>query len=47
VIGSFEFAVRLVTDVGAVVKAAVGEWGAERLVEEQKAQGNLDPFGVR
>jgi len=44
VVGGFEFAVRLVIDVGAMVKAAVGEWSAEPFVEEEKEQGNLDPF---
>ena len=27
-----------------MVKAAVGEWSAEPFVEEEKEQGNLDPF---
>src|SRR6202022_502786 len=31
--------------VGAVVEAAVGERPAEAFVEEQKEQGNLNPFG--
>ena len=44
VVGGFEFAVRLVIDIGAMVKAAVGEWSAEPFVEEEKEQGNLDPF---
>ena len=44
VVGGFEFAVGLVIDVGAMVKAAVGEWSAEPFVEEEKEQGNLDPF---
>ena len=44
VVGRFEFAVRLVIDVGTMVKAAVGEWSAEPFVEEEEEQGNLDPF---
>jgi hypothetical protein len=36
VVGGFEFAVRLMIDVGAMVKAAVGEWSAEAFVEEEK-----------
>src|SRR5580704_10008811 len=45
VVGGFELAGRLVLGVGAVVEAAVGEWAAKPFVEEQKKQGNLDPFG--
>src|SRR5437763_16867967 len=44
VVRDFEIAVRLVIDDGAMVKAAVGEWSAEPFVEEEKEQGNLDPF---
>src|SRR2546423_10036408 len=44
VVGRFEFAVRLVIDVGTMVKGAVGEWSAEPFVEEEEEQGNLDPF---
>ena len=36
VVGGFEFADRVVMDIGAVVKAAVGEGSAEAFVEEQK-----------
>jgi len=45
VVGGFELAGRLVLGVGAVVEAAVGEWAAKPFVEEQKEQGNLNPFG--
>jgi hypothetical protein len=44
VVGGFEFAGRLVSGVGAVVKAAVGEGPAEPFVKEQKEQRNLDAF---
>ena len=43
-LGRFEFAVRLVIDVGTMVKAAVGEWSAEPFVEEEEGEGNLDPL---
>jgi hypothetical protein len=43
-VGGFEFAIRLVTGTGAVVKAAVGEGSTEPFVEEQKGQRHLDPF---
>jgi hypothetical protein len=51
VVGGFEPAVRLVTGIGAMVEAAVGEWSAEPFVEEEEEQGNLDalrgePVGV-
>jgi hypothetical protein len=45
VVGGFELAGRLVLGVGAVVEVAVGEWAAKPFVEEQKEQGNLNPFG--
>jgi hypothetical protein len=44
VIGGFELAGWLVTGVGAVVKAAVGEGSAEPFVEEQEEQRHLDAF---
>src|SRR6201989_2075544 len=44
VVGGFEFAVGLVTGVGGMVEAAVGEGAAEPFVEEQKEQGDLYPF---
>jgi hypothetical protein len=44
VAGGFEFAGRLVSGVGAVMEAAVGERAAESLVEEQEEQRHLDPF---
>jgi hypothetical protein len=44
-VGGFELADRLVLGVGAVVEAAVGQWAAKPFVEEQKEQGNLNPFG--
>ena len=44
VVGGFEFTVGLVTGVGGMVEAAVGEWAAEPFVEEQKEQGDLYPF---
>ena len=43
-VGGFELAGRLVMGVGTVVKAAVGEGAAKPFVEEQKEQGNLNPF---
>jgi hypothetical protein len=46
VVGGFEFAGGLVSDVGAVMEAAVGERAAERLVEE-KSSATWTPFGVR
>ena len=45
VVGGFEFAGRLVSGVGAMVEAAVGERPAESFVEEQEEQRNLDAFG--
>ena len=45
VVGGLEFAGRLVSGVGAVVKAAVGERSAEAFVEEQEEQRDLHPFG--
>src|SRR6201981_165338 len=45
VVGGFEFAGRLVSDVGAAMEAAVGERAAEPLVEEQEEQRHLDAFG--
>ena len=45
VVGGFELAGWLVMGIGAVVEAAVGEWAAKPFVEEQKEQGNLNPFG--
>src|SRR5262249_54713376 len=44
VVGGFEFAGRLVSDVGAVMETAVGKRAAEPLVEEQEEQRHLDPF---
>ena len=43
VVSGFEFAGRLVSGVGPVVKAAVGEGSAEPFVKEQKEQRDLDP----
>ena len=43
-VGGFEFAGRLVTGTGAVVKAAVGEGSAEPFVEEEEEQRDLDSF---
>src|SRR3954452_6943055 len=45
VVGGFELAGRLVLGVGSMVEAAIGEWAAKALVEEQKEQRNLNPFG--
>ena len=45
VIGGLEFAVGCVSWVGGVVKAAVGQGTAETLVEEQKQERHLNPFG--
>jgi hypothetical protein len=44
VVGGFEFAGWLVSGVGSVVKAAVGEGSAEPFVKEQKEQRDLDAF---
>ena len=44
-VGGFELAGGLVIGVGAVMEAAVGERAAEPLVEEQKEQRDLNPFG--
>jgi hypothetical protein len=44
VVGGFESAGRLMSGVGAVMEAAVGEEAAEPLVEEQEEQRQLDPF---
>ena len=44
VVCGFEFAGRLVMDIGAVVKAAVGEGAAEAFVKEQKEERHLHAF---
>ena len=44
VVSGFEFAGRLVSGIGPVVKAAVGEGSAEPFVKEQKEQRDLDAF---
>ena len=44
VVGGFEFAGWLVSGVGPVVKAAVGEGSAEPFVKEQQEQRDLDAF---
>ena len=44
VVGGFEVAGRLVTGIGAVVKAAVGEGSTEALVKEQKEECHLHAF---
>jgi len=44
VVSGFEFAGRLVSGVGPVVKAAVGEGSAEPFVKEQQEQRDLDAF---
>jgi hypothetical protein len=41
VVCGFEFAGRLVMDIGVVVKAAVGEGAAEAFVEEQEEQRDV------
>ena len=51
VIGSFEFAVRLVLGIRLVMEATVGEWTAEALVEEQEEERDLhalsgEPVGI-
>src|SRR6516225_5734402 len=43
-VGGFESAGRLMSVVGAVMEAAVGEGAAEPLVEEQEEKRHLDPF---
>ena len=47
VVSGFEFAGRLVADIGAVMKTAVGERAAEAFVKEQEEEGDLNPFWVR
>jgi hypothetical protein len=44
VVGGFELAVRLVSGIGAVMKAAVGEGPAKPFVEEEEEECDLDPF---
>ena len=44
VVDGFELAGRLMSGVGAVVEATVGEWAAEPFVKEQKEQRDLDAF---
>ena len=44
-VGGLELAGRLVTGVGAVVEAAVGERAAEAFVEKEKEQRNLNALG--
>src|SRR6516165_7755148 len=43
-VGGFESAGRLMSVVGAVMEATVGEGAAEPLVEEQEEKRHLDPF---
>ena len=43
-VGGFELAGGLMTGVGAVVEATVGERAAEPFVKEQEEQGDLNPF---
>ena len=43
-VGGFQSAGRLMSVVGAVMEAAVGEGAAEPLVEEQEEKRHLDPF---
>jgi len=43
-VGGFKLAGWLVTGIGAMVKAAVGERPAEAFVEEQEEQRHLDAF---
>jgi hypothetical protein len=44
VAGGFELAVWSTRRVGFVMEAAVGEWTAEALVEEQEQECNVDAF---
>jgi nucleoside-diphosphate-sugar epimerase len=44
VVGGFEFARWLVSGIGAVMEAAVGEGSAEPFVEEEEEQRDLDSF---
>ena len=44
VVGSFEFAGRLVLGIGLVMEAAVGEGATEALVEEQEQERDLHAF---
>lgn len=44
VVGSFEFAVRLVLGIGLVMEEAVGEGATEALVEEQEQERDLHAF---
>jgi hypothetical protein len=46
VVCGLEFAGRLVMDIGAVVKAAVGEGAAEAFVKDRKRSATCTPFGV-
>ena len=46
VVCGFEFAGWLVMDIGAVVKAAVGEGAAEAFVKDRKRSATCTPFGV-
>ena len=43
-VGGFQSAGRLMSVVGAVMEAAVGEGAAEPLVEEQEEESHLDAF---
>jgi len=45
VVSDFEFAVRLMSGVGPVVKAAVGQRTAEALVEEEEQECDLNTLG--
>ena len=44
VVGSFEFAVRLVLGIGLVMEAAVGEGATEALVKKQEQERDLYPL---
>jgi hypothetical protein len=45
VIGGFESAVEPMLGIGLVVEAAICEWAAEALVEEQKQESDRNAFG--
>ena len=47
VIGGLQLGVGLMSRIGFVMKAAVGKWATETLVEEEEQEGYLDAFGSK
>ena len=47
VIGGLQLGVGLMGRIGFVMKAAVGKWATETLVEEEEQEGYLDAFGSK